>query len=198
VIPGKVGREFLARTARVLTQGPGLLTVLAAAFALVAAAVLLLRANPTTQFPFTSALTITDPSMTMIGAMVERGDLWGATARVGSSYRFDKPAGLMALRRFSVLVLQRGLREYDPYERCYALSALAAAGDRDEIAQLVRTFEGTRQLGLKMAIADGLGDVGDADAVEALGQLYSWTEPSYRRIVVDGAAAAHDPARSNC
>jgi len=65
--------------------------------------------------------------------MVERGDLWGATARVGSSYRFDQPAGLVALRRFSVLVLRRGLQDYDPYERCYATSALATAGDRDEI-----------------------------------------------------------------
>ena len=73
---------------------------------------------------FLSAFTVTDPSsdpsMTAINAMIERGDLWGASARIGSSYRFDKPAGLMALRSFSVLVLRRGLQEYDPYERCYA------------------------------------------------------------------------------
>jgi hypothetical protein len=126
--------------------------------------------------------------------MVERGDLCGATARVGSSYRFDKRSGLVALRSFSMLVLQRGLQEYDPYERCYATSALAAAGDRDEIAQLVKIFQGTRKPGLQMAVADGLGDVGDADAVEALGRLYIWTAPSYRRIVINGAAEAHDPS----
>jgi HEAT repeat protein len=131
--------------------------------------------------------------MTVISAMVERGDLWGATARIGSSYRLDKPSGLVALRSFSMLVLRRGLQEYDPYERCYATSALAAAGDRDEIAQLVKIFQGTRKIGLQMAVADGLGDVGDADAVEALGQLYAWTEPPYRRIVVNGVAEAHDP-----
>ncbi|HEV7988842.1 MAG TPA: hypothetical protein VGP23_10180, partial [Candidatus Binataceae bacterium] len=92
-----------------------------------------------------------DPSMTVISTMVERGDLWGATARVGSSYRLDKPSGLVALRSFSMLVLRRGLQEYDPYERCYATSALAAAGDRDEIAQLVKIFQGTRKIGLQMA-----------------------------------------------
>jgi HEAT repeat protein len=150
-----------------------------------------------TSFHLLSALTITDPSsdpsMTVISAMVERGDLWGATARVGSSYRFDKRSGLVALRSFSMLVLRRGLQEYDPYERCYATSALAAAGDRDEIAQLVKIFQGTRKPGLQMAVADGLGDVGDADAVEALGRLYIWTAPSYRRIVINGAAEAHDP-----
>ncbi len=193
VIRSKAGRKFLARGASVLTQGPGLLALLAVAFVIVAAAVSLLRVDPATRFPFTSALSVTDPSMIVISSMVERGDLWGASAKVGSSYRFDKPAGLRALRRFSVLVLRRGLQEYDPYERCYAASALAAAGDRDKIAQLVKIFQATRAADLKMAAADGLGDVGDADAVEALGQLYSWTEPSHRRIVVNGAAEAHDP-----
>ncbi len=153
----------------------------------------LLRVNSTTRSSYSSALAISDPSMTVISTMVERGDFWGATARLGSSYRFDRPAGLLALRRFSVLVLRRELQEYDTYERCYAISALAAAGDRDQIARLVRIFQGTGNLGLRMAVADGLGDVGDADAVEALGQLYTYIEPSYRRIVVDGAAEAHDP-----
>jgi hypothetical protein len=99
-----------------------------------AAAVVFLPVNPATRFPFSfsSGVTITDSSMTVISTMVQRGDLWGATARVGSSYRFDQPAGLVALRRFSVLVLRRRL-DYDPYERCYATSALATAGDRDEI-----------------------------------------------------------------
>ena len=92
-----------------------------------------------------------------------------------------------------MLVLRRGLKEYDAYERCYARSALAAAGDRDEIAQLVKIFQGTRKPGLRMAVADGLGDVGDADAVAALGQLYDGTEPPYQRILVNGAAEAHDP-----
>jgi HEAT repeat protein len=196
VTPSTAGRRFMARAVTVLMWRPAPLGALAVA-ALVAATLTLRLINRASHFPYASALSITDPStdpsMTVIGSMVERGDLWGASARVGSSYRFDKPAGLVALRSFSVLVLRRGLKEYDAYERCYATSALAAAGDRDEIAQLVKIFQGTRKPGLRMAVADGLGDVGDADAVEALGRLYDGTEPSYRRILVDGAAAAHDP-----
>src|SRR5260370_17150969 len=61
------------------------------------------------------------------------------------------------------------------------------------MAQLVKSCQGTRKRGLQMAVADGMGDVGDADAVEALGRLYIWTAPSYRRIVINGAAEAHDP-----
>src|SRR4029077_14054706 len=113
------------------------------------------RVNTTTRFLYTSALTITDPPMAVISAMVERGDLWGATARIGSSYRSDNPSGLVALRSFSMLVLRRGLQEYDPYERWYASSALAAAGDRDEIAQLVKIFQGTGKIGLQMPAAEG-------------------------------------------
>jgi HEAT repeat-containing taxis protein len=157
------------------------------------AALALLRVNSNPRFPYPFAPTVTDPSMTVIGIMVERGDLWGATAMVGSSYRFDKPAGLLALRRFSVLVLRRGLREYDPYERCYAISALAAAGDQTQIAALVRIFQRTRAAALRMAVADGLGDVGDTDAVKALDRLYSGTQPSYQWIVVNGAAESRAP-----
>ena len=192
MIPSKAGREYIASGVSALRQSPGPLALIAGVAALVAAMLAAFRVNTTTRFPYPS-LIIADSSMTVISTMVERGDLWGATAKVGSSYRFDKPAGLMALRRFSVLVLRRGLQEDDPYERCYVTSALAAAGDRDEIAQLVRIFKGTGMPGLKMAVADGLGDLGDADAVEALGRLYSWTGPSYQRIVVNGVAEAHDP-----
>lgn len=192
MIPSKAGREYIASGVSALRQSPGPLALIAGVAVLVAAMLAAFRVNTTTRFPYPS-LIIADSSMTVISTMVERGDLWGATAKVGSSYRFDKPAGLMALRRFSVLVLRRGLQEDDPYERCYVTSALAAAGDRDEIAQLVRIFKGTGMPGLKMAVADGLGDLGDADAVEALGRLYSWTGPSYQRIVVNGVAEAHDP-----
>src|ERR1700758_3353800 len=49
---------------------------------LMAAAVALLPVNPATRFPLSSGVTITDPSMTVISTMVQRDDLWGATARV--------------------------------------------------------------------------------------------------------------------
>lgn len=190
--PSKAGQAFLARGVSALRQCSGTRVLVAVAVALIVATAGIRRLDTSLRLPSITDIS-SDPSMTVISTMVERGDLWGATARVGSSYRLDKPSGLVALRSFSMLVLRRGLQEYDPYERCYASSALAAAGDRDEIAQLVKIFQGTRKIGLQMAVADGLGDVGDADAVEALGQLYAWTEPPYRRIVVNGVAEAHDP-----
>jgi HEAT repeat protein len=192
VTPSKAGQAFLARGVSALRQYSGTRVLVAVAVALIVATAGIRRLDTSLRLPSITDPS-SDPSMTVISAMVERGDLWGATARVGSSYQLDKPSGLVALRSFSMLVLRRGLQEYDPYERCYATSALAAAGDRDEIAQLVKIFQGTRKIGLQMAVADGLGDVGDADAVEALGQLYAWTEPPYRRIVVNGVAEAHDP-----
>lgn len=194
VTPSEAGQALVTRSVSALRQRcPGMVAALVLVAALTVAAVGLRRIDMSFRLP--SALTnlSSDPSMIVISSMIDRGDLWGATARVGSSYRFDKPSGLTALRSFSMLVLRRGLQESDPYERCYVTSALAAAGDRNEIAQLVRMFEDTRKPGLQMAVADGLGDVGDADAVEALRQLYSWTEPPYRRIVVTGAAETHDP-----
>ena len=143
-------------------------------------------------YQYSSALTFTDPSMTMISTMVERGDLWGASARAESSYRLDRPGALRALRRFSIMVLRLGLAEYDGYERCYVTSALAAAGDRSEIGRLERIFHGAKSFDLKMAAADGLGDVGNEDAVRALERLYDATEPEYKRLLVIGASEAAD------
>ena len=144
-------------------------------------------------YRYSRAVRITDPSMIAIRTMVVRGDFLGATARFASFYRFDRPAGLKALQQFSLLVLRAGLLEYDPYERCYAASALAAAGDRDEIPILVRAFQSTESPSLKMAIADGLGQIGDGEALSALQQLYSSVEPSSRRILVINASETHDP-----
>src|ERR1700752_1813749 len=157
VTPRKAGQALVARGVSALRQRcPGKAAALAVAAALIVAAAGLRWIDTSFHLPTALSDLSSDPSMTAISAMVERGDLWGATARVGSSYRFDKPSGLTALRSFSMLVLRRGLLESDPYERCYVTSALAAAGDRDEIEQLVRMFEETRKPGLQMAVADGL------------------------------------------
>jgi HEAT repeat protein len=165
-------------------------TVVSATVALAAVAVIaLLRAsNGRRRLP----PTITDPAMITIRTMVGRGDLWGAVARLGTSYRFNGSVGLNALRQFSVLVLRDGLNEYDPYERCYAEGALAVAGDRTEIPLLVRTFQRAGTPSLKMAVADGLGDIGDADAVTALQDLYRTTDNGSRRTIVQGLAEAYD------
>jgi len=192
VFRGEVVRALVARAVGAV-WGPrrrAPLAIVAAGFLLFVAA--LAASKIPRPYQYSSALTFSDPAMTMISTMVERGDLWGASARAESSYRLDRPGGLMALRRFSILVLRRGLEEYDGYERCYVTSALAAAGDSGEITQLERIFQSTTSFDLKMAAADGLGDVGDADAVHALERLYDATEPEYKRLLVIGASEAAD------
>jgi HEAT repeat protein len=189
VTPDVNARSF-GRGRGVPNAGTILIGAALAALLIGSVAAVLRAVKAQTNFIDVSRLATSDPSMVAISAMVERGDVWGAGARIGSSYRFDQPAGLMALREFSVLVLRRGLVERDRYERCYVKSALAAAGDRDEVVQLVNIFRNTSELNLKMAIADGLGDAG---AAGTLLRLYIKTQPAYRRILVNGAARSRDP-----
>jgi len=184
-----VSPGLYSRFLRDVTIGRAALFGVGLAALLLGGAVSILRAvkAPTNFF---SRLEFSDPSMVAISAMLDRGDLWGATGRVRAIYRLDHPADLTALREFSILVLRRGLRERDSYERCYVRSALAAAGDREEVSKLVEVFRNTISLELRMAIADGLGD---ANAVGALRQLYADPNSSYRWIVADGATQSDDP-----
>ncbi len=58
-----------------------------------------------------------DPSMAAVSALVAKGDVAQAARRVSATYRFDRPSGLAALQRFSMLVLARGLQQKDVFER---------------------------------------------------------------------------------
>lgn len=78
-------------------------------------------------------LAITDPSMVAIRNLVARGNFSQATGKLNTTYRFDHESGLIALRQFSIIVLQRGLKERDLFEQCYAASALAAGGESDSL-----------------------------------------------------------------
>jgi HEAT repeat protein len=137
---------------------------------------------------------ITDPSMIAIQNMVASGKFLQATARLDATSRFDKPAGLRALRDFSLIVLRRGLKEPSLYDQCFAASALAAGGENQGLRLLVDTFDKNPDLSLKMAVADGLGEDGNRRAVEILGQLYSEAKPFERRIIVEGLSSARDPS----
>jgi len=140
------------------------------------------------------AIGITDPSMVAIRNMVVAGHLSQATAKLNTTYRFDNPSGLIALREFSLIVLQRGLKEHDLFERCYAASALAAGGEEQGLQMLTDTFQNNPDLSVKMAVADGLGEVGDKKAVAILSYLYYHGEPFDRRIIVNGLSSATDPS----
>ena len=139
-------------------------------------------------------VSITDPSMVAIRNMVVRGNVSQATNKLNSTYRFDHESGLIALRQFSIIVLQRGLKERDPFEQCYAASALAEGGENEALQLLANTFQTDPDLSLKMAVADGLGEVGDRKAVAILGHLYYHGEMLDRRFIVNALSSATDPS----
>jgi len=138
-------------------------------------------------------VAINDPSMVTISNLVAKGDLSEAVSKLSRVYKFDHESGLLALRQFSIIVSQRGLREHDLFERCYAASALAKAGESETLQILANTFQSDPGPIIKMALADGLGEVGDRDAVRILGQLYLHSEILDRRFIVDALSAATDP-----
>lgn len=139
-------------------------------------------------------LAITDPSMVAIRNLVATGDLSDATDKLNTTYRFDHESGLIALRQFSILILQRGLKERDLFEQYYAASALAAGGESEALQMLANTFQTNPDLSVKMAVADGLGEVGDRKAVAILGHLYHHGEMLDRRIIVNALSSVTDPS----
>ena len=139
-------------------------------------------------------VSITDPSMIAIRNMVASGNVAQATNKLNSTYRFDRESGLIALRQFSIIVLQRGLKERDPFEQCYAASALAEGGENGGLQMMANTFQTDPDLSLKMAVADGLGEVGDRKAVAILGHLYYHGEMLDRRFIVNALSSATDPS----
>jgi HEAT repeat protein len=140
------------------------------------------------------AVSINDPSMIAIRNLVVKGNVSQATNKLNSTYRFDRESGLIALRQFSIIVLQRGLKERDPFERCYAASALAEGGENGALQMMANTFQTDPDLSLKMAVADGLGEVGDRKAVAILGHLYYHGEMLDRRFIVNALSSATDPS----
>ena len=139
-------------------------------------------------------VAITDPSMVAIRNMVAQGNLSQATNKLNATYRFDQESGLIALRQFSIIVLQRGLKEPDLFEQCYAASALAEGGENEALQMLANTFQTDPDLSVKMAVADGLGEDGDRKAVAILEHLYYHGEMLDRRFIVNALASATDPS----
>jgi HEAT repeat protein len=143
--------------------------------------------------PDRCTLAISDPAMAAIRNLVAKGDLSGATSKLNTTYRFDQESGLIALRQFSIIVLQRGLKEHDLFEQCYAASALAEGGENQALQMLANTFQTNPDVSVKMAVADGLGEVGDRRAVAILRHLYQHGEMLDRRIIVNALSSVTDP-----
>ncbi len=138
------------------------------------------------------AKTTADNSMSAIEKLVAAGQLGEAASRLENSYRLDNRSGPQALRQFSILVLHQGLKEKDPYERCYAAGALGAVGDPLGAKILEAAFSAPDP-GLRMAATDGLGDMGTATATEVLQRLYHYGDAQARRLAIEGLAQINNP-----
>jgi len=163
---------------------------LAAAIALVIGAGALMKRRERRRW----SVAITDPSMVAIRNLVIKGDLSQAANQLNSNYRFDHQSGLIALRQFSIIVLQCGLKDPDLFEQLYSASALAEGGENQALQMMANTFQTNPDLSVKMAVADGLGEVGDRKAVAILGYLYKHGDQLDRRFIVNALASANDPS----
>lgn len=158
--------------------------------ALIVAGMTLARRHERTRW----SVAITDPSMVAIKKLVAKGELAQAARKLNTTYRFDRESGLIALRQFSIIVLQRGLKEQDTFDQCYAASALAEGGEDEALQMLANTFLKDPDLSVKMAVADGLGEIGDRKAIAILSHLYYHAEVLDRRFIVNALASATDPS----
>jgi HEAT repeat protein len=108
-----------------------------------------------------------------------------AVERLRKRFRLDTREGLAALRELSLGVLREGLKNDDPYERCYAASALAAQGDWSGGAVL-EDGVASSDMGLRRAAIEGLGDVGGGEALRRLRRIYSESNSFDQLLVLQG------------
>ena len=145
-----------------------------------------------TAVAFVNAKTTVEGKGSTIEQMVNSDKVPEAAQKLKSDYRFDNPDGLHAVRQFSLLVLRRGLKETDPYERCYAASALGANGDEGSVKILEAAFS-SPDPGLKMAAVDGLGDMGNGIAAASFQRLYHTADAYGKRLLVSGLGQVNHP-----
>lgn len=145
-----------------------------------------------TAVPFVSAKTTVEAKGVAVEQMVGSGKVPEAAQKLKTDYKFDNPDGLRAVRQFSLLVLRRGLNESDPYERCYAASALGANGDEDS-AKILEAAFASPDPGLKMAAVDGLGDMDNGIAAASLQRLYHSADAYGKRLLIPGLGQVNDP-----
>src|SRR5438093_4972085 len=108
-----------------------------------------------------------------------------AVEALRARFRLDSPEGLGALRELSLGVLREGLKDEDPYERCYAASALAEQGDWSGVGVL-ETGVASSDAGLRRAAIEGLGEIGRGDALRILRRVYAESDPFDQLLVLQG------------
>ena len=125
------------------------------------------------------------PGMESMAHPTADENLRGAVEKLRKRYRLDSREGLAALRDLSLGVLREGLKDDDPYERCYSASALAAQGDWSG-GTVLEEGVASSDVALKRAAIEGLGDIGRGEALRRLRQIYSESDSFGQLLVLQG------------
>ena len=111
--------------------------------------------------------------------------LRGEVETLRRRFRLESREGLSALRDFSLTVLRDGLKDDDPYERCYAASALAEYGDWSG-AKVLDVGVASSDPGLRRAAIEGLGQIGRGEALRILRRIYAGSDSFGQLLVLEG------------
>jgi HEAT repeat protein len=131
-----------------------------------------------------SSVTSVAGSETFARPVVDR-NVREAVTTLRARFRLDTPEGLAALRELSLGVLREGLKDEDPYERCYAASALAEQGDWSGVGVL-ETGVASADPGLRRAAIEGLGEIGHGEALRMLRRIYANSDSFGQLLVLQG------------
>jgi HEAT repeat protein len=121
---------------------------------------------------------------TAAGASID-GNVGKRIGALRDRFPLDSKEGLTALHDLSLAVLRDGLKESDPYERCYAASALAAQGDWSG-SQVLEVGVASPDPGLRRAAIEGLGEIGRGQALRMLRRIYGESDTFGQLLVLQG------------
>jgi HEAT repeat protein len=151
--------------------------------ALCGIAAVVLSAGPPLAERMSSAGSVSG-SETVARPVVDR-NIREAVAALRARFRLETPEGLAALREFSLGILREGLKDEDPYERCYAASALAEQGDWSGVGVL-ETGVASSDPALRRAAIEGLGEIGHGEALRILRRIYAESDSFGQLLVLQG------------
>jgi HEAT repeat protein len=150
-----------------------------------AAALLVAQAAP-------ARITIAS-GITLVLRLVSAGQIGRATRLLESDYRFDSPDGMRALNEFSLALLRQGLYDRDPFERCYAATALAAHGEWDGRGIIAEALNSPNLL-IQKAAVEGLAAADNGEALGILERFYHMSGPVSQAIAMQALAEVKAPA----
>jgi len=127
----------------------------------------------------------------ILDRMVEAQDFTATVDFLKHHYDFNRRSGRLALQRFALTVMRQGLKQHDPFERCYCATGLAVYGDWSGMPAITAAL-GSHDPMLRRAAIEGLADAHNARALELLRTVYRNGNAVQRVMVAQALAARRD------